>query len=162
MDFKDFFPSITQVDLAKYFAERANLFPGWTPGDIDIFCKLVCRRSVLTIGAPTSPALSNAICHDLDVDLHALCEKNRVTYTRYADDLFFSAVQPNTLPQIEKDVAVVISRLKFPTNLKINTAKTRYSSKRGARHVTGIVLGSDGRPHIGRNLKRKIRALVHR
>jgi RNA-directed DNA polymerase len=27
--------------------------------------------------------------------------------------------------------------------------------------VTGITLGSDGRPYIGRHLKRKIRALIH-
>jgi RNA-directed DNA polymerase len=40
--------------------------------------------------------------------------------------------------------------------------KTRHSSKRGCRRVTGIVLGSDGAPHIGRGLKRKVRALIHR
>src|SRR5207249_4475372 len=108
MDLKDFFPSITQVDLAKYIAAHPTYFPDWTPTDINTFCRFVTRNSVLTIGAPTSPSLSNAICHDLDVDIHALCEKNRVTYTRYADDLFFSTLHRDTLSQIERDVARII------------------------------------------------------
>ena len=49
----------------------------------------------------------------------------------------------------------------MPARLRINVSKTRHSSKRRARYVTGIVLGSDGRPHIGRKLKRRIRALIH-
>jgi RNA-directed DNA polymerase len=162
MDFKDFFPSITQVDLARYIAEHSTLFPGWTPSDIDVFCRLVCRNSALTIGAPTSPGLSNAICYDLDVDLHALSEKHSVTYTRYADDLFFSTEQQDVLRQIEENVIKIISELKVPANLRVNVAKTRYSSKRGERRVTGIVLGSDGHAHIGRGLKRRVRALIHK
>ena len=55
----------------------------------------------------------------------------------------------------------MIADLKLPANLKVNVGKTRHSSKRGARRVTGIVLGSDGRSHIGRAMKRKIRALIH-
>jgi hypothetical protein len=43
----------------------------------------------------------------------------------------------------------------------INPAKTRHSSKGRTRRVTGITLGSDGKPYIGRGLKRKIRAMIH-
>jgi RNA-directed DNA polymerase len=162
MDLTDFFPSITQADLGKYIAQRPSLFSGWTPSDIDVVCRLVCRDSVLTIGAPSSPSLSNALCYDMDVALHALSEKNAVRYSRYADDLFFSTDQPNVLRETERGVSIAIFELKLPMNLKLNASKTRHSSKRGARRVTGIVLGSDGEPHIGRGLKRKIRSLVHR
>jgi RNA-directed DNA polymerase len=162
MDLSNFFPSITQVDIAKYIVDRAAFFSGWTPHDIDVFCKLVCRDSVLTIGAPTSPALSNAICYEMDAQLEALCVKSQVTYTRYADDLFFSTTHRNTLPALEANVAQVITDLKIPGGLKININKTRHSSRRGARRVTGVVLGSDGQPYIGRGFKRKIRALIHR
>jgi RNA-directed DNA polymerase len=161
MDFKEFFPSITDEDLRTYVAQHASLFYEWTPSDIDVFCGLVCRKQVLTIGAPTSPALSNAICHDLDVNLHALSETRGVIYTRYADDLFFSTEHKNVLRRIEADVIEAMSKLKVPAKLKINLDKTRHSSKRGARRVTGIVLGSDGRPYIGRRLKRKVRTLIH-
>jgi RNA-directed DNA polymerase len=162
MDLKNFFPSITQVDLGKYIAERPSLFAGWTAMDIDTVCRIVCRQSVLTIGAPTSPALSNALCYDLDAMLQTLSARQDVTYTRYADDLFFSTIRPDVLRRIEEEVKIVISDLKLPANLRVNPDKTRHSSKRGARRVTGIVLGSDGHPHVGRDLKRKIRALVHK
>jgi RNA-directed DNA polymerase len=162
MDFTNFFPSITQADLAKYIAERPSWFSGWTPSDIDTFCGIVCRKSVLTIGAPTSPALSNALCYDMDSLIAALSIKNDVTYTRYADDLFFSTKQAGVLRPFEGDVRKVVADLTLPANLKVNPGKTRHSSKKRARRVTGIVIGSDGKTHVGRSLKRKIRALVYR
>lgn len=162
MDLVNFFPSITQADLAEYIFRHPSVFGGWTSMDADVFCKLVCRGTVLTIGAPSSPALANALCHDMDVMLHALCERKGVNYSRYADDLFFSTDRANILGEIEKEVAGAISGLQTPMNLRLNIKKTRHSSKRGARRVTGIILGSDGKPHIGRDLKRKIRSLIHR
>lgn len=162
MDLKDFFPSIKKADVKKYIGDRLRLFLGWICEDIELFCHLVCRKSALTIGAPTSPALSNVICYDMDVQLNTLCANNGVTYTRYADDLFFSTSQPNVLRGLEKDVLRIISKLEMPKELAVNASKTRHSSKRGTRRVTGIILGSDGRPHVGRKLKRRIRALIHK
>ena len=162
MDFESFFPSITESDLRKYIGDHLDRFAKWTVNDKDVFCNLVCRFKSLTIGAPTSPALSNAICHDLDVALQALSEQKGIAYSRYADDLFFSADQPNVLKEVQKDVARLVAKLKIPASLKINKAKTRHSSRKGSRRVTGITLGSDGNTYIGRKLKRKIRSLVYR
>ena len=161
MDFQNFFPSITEDDVRTYFSQHSGLFSQWSATDVDCFCGLVCRWRALTIGAPTSPALSNVICHDLDVNLQALAEARGVVYTRYADDLFFSTKEPNILRTIEREVVEVVAKLTIPARLRLNAAKTRHSSKRRARRVTGIVLGSDGAPHIGRALKRKIRALIY-
>lgn len=162
MDFLNFFHSITSADIGRFIAERPRLFSGWTSRDIDVFSQLVCRAGALTIGAPTSPAISNALCFDLDSELERLSGHFDVTYTRYADDLFFSASQPGILREVEDSVADLVKSLSLPANLILNTRKTRHSSKRGARRVTGIVLGSDGRPYIGRSLKRRIRGLIHR
>ncbi len=89
MDCREFFPSITYDDIFHYLADHLALVAGWTVNDKDVFCKLVCRNRMLTIGAPTSPALSNAICFELDSKLYNLAENNGAKYTRYADDLFF-------------------------------------------------------------------------
>lgn len=161
MDLQNFFPSISEADVRQYIAQHAVLFEGWTVLDFEVFCGLVCRNKALTIGAPTSPALSNALCYDLDVTLHAMSDTRGVLYTRYADDLFFSTTPPFVLAQVEKDVITAIANSKLPAKLTINASKTRHSSKRRIRHVTGIVLGSDGKPHIGRKVKRRIRALIH-
>lgn len=162
MDCRDFFPSITENDLRLLIASRPATFGKWKPFEIELFCKLVCKNQRLTIGAPSSPALSNAVCYDMDSELAAICKKLNVTYSRYADDLFFSAKLPNLLASLEPQVSDVFSKLAFPKGLSLNPSKTRRSSKRGRRRVTGITLGTDGKPHIGRHLKRKIRAMIHR
>jgi RNA-directed DNA polymerase len=161
MDCENFFPSMTEDDVRLYTQQRPSLFQGWTPFDIEVFCKLICRNGRLTIGAPTSPGISNAFCYEMDSALTDLCLKRGVRYTRYADDLFFSASKPNILRPLQPDIEQLITGLELPAALKINPAKTRHSSKRGRRRVTGIVLGSDGQPHIGRALKRRIRSLIH-
>ena len=41
-------------------------------------------------GAPTSPAITNALCLKLDKRVSAMAKRLGFTYTRYADDLTFS------------------------------------------------------------------------
>jgi RNA-directed DNA polymerase len=161
MDFKDFFPSITEKDLNTYMTEHGALFPTFSAGEDLLFQKFLFRQGKLTIGAPTSPAISNVLCHELDSLLNTMCEAKNVIYTRYADDLFFSAITPNLLRDVEKETRDIVSKLRVPSNLKFNSLKTRHSSRKSARRVTGITLGSDGKPYLGRDRKREIRTLIH-
>jgi RNA-directed DNA polymerase len=161
MDCQDFFPSITELDVKHFIADKPTLFPGWDAYDIEAFCRLICKEQRLVIGAPSSPSLSNALCFDMDSELAGLAGKYSVVYTRYADDLFFSSAVPNVLADVQVAVETIVASQKIPGELKINAAKTRHSSKRCTRRVTGIVLGSDGKPHVGRRLKRRIRSMVH-
>jgi RNA-directed DNA polymerase len=161
LDFSNFFDSITSTDVRAYIADRSHLFSGWLMGDIEFFCSIVSRNDALTIGAPTSPALSNVLCFDLDQSIQNYCQVRDVTYTRYADDLFFSTGTPKILNSLEAEVSRICRNLRFPASLALNPTKVRHSSKRGARRVTGVVLGSDGRAYVGRRLKRKIRAQIH-
>jgi RNA-directed DNA polymerase len=162
MDMENFFPSITIQDMIAFMAKRPTLFEGWTPKDQDSFCRLVFREGSLTIGAPTSPAISNALCIDLDSALSGLSMGQNVVYTRYADDLFFSSRIKQVLYSVEADVKIAVACLQIPQDLKINSTKTKHCSKRGARRVTGIVLGSDGNPYVSRETKRYIRSQVNR
>ncbi|MBM3726465.1 MAG: RNA-directed DNA polymerase [Acidobacteria bacterium] len=162
IDLNDFFPSITDTDVRRFIQDRATMFEGWTNGDIDAFCKIICRNGHLTIGAPTSPAISNVLCFDLDSALSSLASKLGVTYTRYADDLFFSTNQAGVLRPLQESVEQTVRVATLPGNLAINHGKTRHSSKKRLRRVTGIVIGSDGKAHVGRGVKRKIRGMIHR
>jgi RNA-directed DNA polymerase len=161
MDFSGFFESIKEDDLRRYIATKPTHFSTWSSTDVDAFCKLCLRLGRLTIGAPTSPALANALCYELDSKLEQHCSSIEITYSRYADDMFFSTKHPNLLSQVEAHVICVVSSLEVPSGLSLNGSKTRHSSKKGARRVTGIVLGSDGKPYVGRDLKRRIRAMIH-
>lgn len=158
MDFKGFFPSITKDDIVKFLRTQAG---NWDSDDRNLFTSLVCRCGVLTIGAPTSPALTNALCFEMDALLFLESTKRHVTYSRYADDLFFSTDESDVLKDFEKTVESVIRTIPFPTGLSINSAKTRHASKRGRRQATGLVLQSDGKVGVGRDRKRFVRGLVH-
>ena len=158
LDLKGFFESIKSPDVLVYLS---NVETTWDSADKVAFASFVCRNGQLTIGAPTSPSLSNAICYDLDIQLYQLAQTHGVTYTRYSDDLFFSSSQPDILSSFPSGVEKVLNALAVPENLLLNKAKTKHSSRRGRRIVTGIVLGSDGQIYVGRRLKRRIRALIH-
>ncbi len=163
MDFRDFFPSLKARDL------RAFLKKNHTDLDkdaIEALCRILfwrpkgTRDLCLSIGAPTSPMLSNILMRDFDRRISAFCSFHHVTYTRYADDLTFSADISDRLAMVEKTVFNLSSRIKSPA-LTINEDKTVRVSKRDARRVTGLVLTNDQKISLGREQKRAIRASVH-
>jgi len=84
MDLLDFFPSIKKEDIINYFntiKRKKKKYKDWDSDDIDLFCKLVCKDERLTVGAPSSPALSNAICYEMDSKLSRLAQDNDAIYT---------------------------------------------------------------------------------
>lgn len=162
MDFRNFFPSITASDIQNYINNNAEHFEGWDEEDIEWFISVICRHGKLTIGAPTSPGVSNAVCYDFDKKVASLCAEHNVSYTRYADDLFFSTKARDILGEIELNVVKIVKDLTTPSGLRINEDKTHHSSKRQRRVVTGLILTSDGKISVGRSRKRHIRSMIHK
>lgn len=114
----------------------------------------------LSIGAPSSPFVSNVTMFFFDELISKICEDKGIIYTRYADDLSFSTNQKDILfsiPALVKESLKVVG-LK---NIKVNNAKTVFSSKKFNRHVTGITLSNEGVVSLGRERKRIISAMVH-
>lgn len=116
---------------------------------------------VLSVGAPSSPVVSNFCMYFFDVAITNICELLEVTYTRYADDLTFSTNKKNilfTLPEL------IESTLKeeFASQLTINKKKTKFSSKGHNRHVTGVTITNENTLSLGRDRKKYIKHLVHR
>lgn len=159
LDIHDFFPSIKAEDIRSYISAGSS---DWSPVDVDFFLSLVCRDDELTIGAPSSPALSNSVCYELDLQISRIARDHGVTYTRYADDLFLSCCAPHVLKSFPARVQGIFDGLAFPRGLQLHKRKTVHSSKKNRRQVTGVVLGSDGVVHLGRALKRTIRARIHK
>ena len=164
LDFKNFFPSISGDDFIKLL----NDFP------VDQFCdddiiklkKILfwkpARNSglCLSIGAPSSPFLSNAIMYNFDKIMHEYCLSNSIAYTRYADDLTFSMQNKGSRAHIFEEVRATLSRINYPT-LQINTEKTVFGSRASKRFITGVVLSNSGNISLGRARKRLIRAQLH-
>ncbi|WP_371421530.1 retron St85 family RNA-directed DNA polymerase [Tardiphaga sp.] len=163
-DFENFFPSITARDWRTY-CERRSLFRSevdlWLTTNV-FFKKDYARSSlVLAIGAPSSPLLSNILMHEFDEKVAEIVRKDQVTYTRYADDLTFSAKRTGFLTKVESNLRKIIRELKSPS-LSINEAKTVLATTKYKRFVTGLVLTNDGAVSIGHDRKRIVRAAVHR
>lgn len=164
MDFKNFFPSIKPRDWSVYCKQTGVLID---PVDIHLTSLLLFQRpkgsSVLrlAIGAPSSPFLSNALMFEFDQAIAEAVAKDHVIYTRYADDLTFSAPRTGHLVNVEKIVRSTLRGLEYPT-LTINDDKTTRVTRKYGRKVTGLTLTNDGKVSIGHKRKRLIHAAVHR
>src|SRR5437868_1874995 len=100
--------------------------------------------------------------NQLDVQVTALADAHELVYSRYAEDLVFSAAVPDKLRNIPKELENIFSTLEFPKSLTIKGEQTWHGSRRGRRKVTGLVLTSDGKLSVGRRLKRRLRTEVHK
>lgn len=163
MDFKDFFPSIN----AAHFELHTRKYAPQYLEDVLILTNILFRAPkgtrdrILSIGAPSSPVVSNSIVYDFDVAMSELAQKHDVTYTRYADDLVFSTNAPSVLRDLHKQVVQVSKSVDYP-RLTINEDKTIFASKKVNRIITGLVLSNEGRVSIGWEKKRALRNLVYR
>lgn len=160
-DFVDFFPSITQFDWEKYCL-RLPLDQDDIEVSTNIFFKREPRRRGLrlSIGAPSSPILSNILMFDIDGAIKKEIGGENIRFTRYADDITFSADRTGYLNDVEKRLRSILRKAEFP-NLKINDDKTVLATRKYRRQVTGLVLTNDGAISLGRERKRNIFAAVH-
>lgn len=163
MDFENFFNSITARDYSHFLSELDKPF---TNSDIDMIIRgcfwqpRASTQRVLSVGAPSSPVISNTLLVDLDRQLSQLASASGAIYTRYADDLTFSHESAGALWKLEGEVrAVVASQAGYKP--RINQAKTKVFSPKTRRVVTGVTLTNAGGTSVGRERKREIQAGCH-
>ena len=169
-DLKDFFPSIGYRRVKGLFRSF-----GYAEAQAAVFALLATEadRSEMRIdgetwhvaqgeralpqGAPTSPAITNLLCRKLDRRLTGLARKFGFAYTRYADDLTFSAEVENgeALRKLMWSVNQVVTDEGFA----LNEEKTRVMRKNARQEVTGITV-NDGLT-VSRQERRKFRAHLH-
>lgn len=115
------------------------------------------RDRVLPQGAPTSPMLTNVLCRRMDRRLQGLADKLGFTYTRYADDLTFSASgdAAGAVGKLLRQVRHVLKDEGFTPH----PAK-QHVMRSGARQaVTGVVVNDQ--PSVSRQERRRLRAALH-
>jgi len=181
-DLKDFFPSITFHRVKGIFELQ-----GYSPAVATIFA-LLCtdapRKKVtyankpffvaagpraLPQGACTSPAISNLVARRLDSRLNGIALKLGWTYTRYADDLSFSAddgegdAANGGGGAATKQIGYLLARVRHiaqDEGFAVNETKTRVQRRQNRQLVTGIVVND--RPGVDRATARRLRAILHR
>lgn len=155
-DIRDFFGATAAHRVRTFFREQ-----GWDLTATSVLTGITTLRGALPQGAPTSPALSNLVNVALDAELTTLVERSGGRYTRYGDDLAFSWPQDVDPREMETLTRRVL--LSYDYHLNAEKGWRVWRPQRGERpRITGVVLGSDGRLHPSREIKREMRRLRRR
>jgi RNA-directed DNA polymerase len=151
IDLKDFFSSIAAWRVKDIFT--SEIF-GYNDQLATALTLLTTFEGKLPTGAPSSPVLSNFICLELDRELAEFCTANGFTYSRYADDMSFSAdrlISDNEL----LDIISIINQNGF----RINEKKLRLKKANQKQTVTGLTVNE--KVNVNRKLLKKTRAMLH-
>lgn len=155
VDVKDFFPSIYFGKIKKIL----QLAPFNLTGDREkiafTIANLCTEDGVLPQGAPTSPILTNIICHRLDSRLSNFAKRYNANYSRYADDISFSCSKFIFTKRFKARLTQILSDNKFT----LNEEKTRMQGKAYRQEVTGLTVNE--KVNVNRHYLRSYRTLVH-
>jgi retron-type reverse transcriptase len=108
-------------------------------------------------GAPCSPAITNIICFRLDRRFEGLARRFGYTYTRYADDMTFSA--KDTAADDAGKLIWGVKQVVKEEGFVIHPDKLKVMRKGDKREVTGVVVND--KLSLDRDTLRKFRALLH-
>jgi retron-type reverse transcriptase len=170
IDLKDFFPTVNYKRVKGLFRSL-----GYSEAAATIFallCTEADREEVemdgkkyfvargqrhLPQGSPASPAITNLLCRRLDRRLQKMAEDAGFTYTRYADDLTFSASGDdlrNICNVLRRSESIVAHE-----GFRIHPDKVRVLRRSRRQEVTGVVVNQ--RPAVSRDELRRFRAVLH-
>lgn len=151
-DLKDFFPTISYKRVKGVFRSL-----GYAESTATILA-LLCTEADTTVveldgktyyvalgerhlpqGSPASPAISNILCRRLDKRSRTMAEELGFTYTRYADDLTFSASGESLryICNVLRRSESIVTHEGF----QVHPEKTRVLRRKSSQlEVTGIVV----------------------
>ena len=157
IDLKNFFPSITSNRVYTVFSNV-----GYGKFAATLLTNLCTLDNFLPQGSPCSPTLSNLVCMSLDARLIGLCEKRRIRYSRYADDMYFSCDNQDVL----KKTVPIIKKIITYEGFAINKDKVHYHTPSNKKCITGITVSKDALRDTSqlkarKSLKRKIRSEIY-
>lgn len=129
-DLKKFFPSISHYNVMEMLLRN-----GFSKKVASIITKLTTYKGKLPQGAPTSPVIANLVFLPIDFQIIDFCKTKNIKYTRYVDDLSFSAKYDFT-----QDTLLFLKLIK-KGEFGISHNKTFYTS--GIAEFTGISVGNN-------------------
>lgn len=145
LDIEGFFDGImySQVRNIVFCAQK------FSP-QISILLTILCYyKEVLPQGAPTSPAITNILMYNFDETVGAFCNKKKISYTRYCDDMTFSGDFD------EGEVIAFVKQELGKLGLFLKNRKTAVVPQSKRQTVTGIVVNE--KLNITKEYKKNIR-----
>ncbi|MDK6233134.1 retron Ec67 family RNA-directed DNA polymerase/endonuclease [Aerococcus sp. UMB10185] len=123
-----------------------------------VLAQLTCYKKVLPQGAPTSPTIANMITAILDRRILSLCQKYKLKYTRYADDLTFST-NDNTFSDKYGEFLIELDQIVKACGHDINHDKTHFLTYKNRQTITGLSVNEI--VNVPRAYSSKTRAMAH-
>jgi retron-type reverse transcriptase len=151
LDLKDFFPTVTKKQVYNVFKTI-----GYNKLIATVFTNICTYKNMLPQGSPCSPMLANLTAWTLDLRIQGYVGKRGISYTRYADDLSFSGLNPSKVVKIIPMIKTIID----DENFVVNHKKTRIASSARAKIVTGLIVNEDS-VGIGKQKYKDLRAKIH-
>lgn len=145
LDIEGFFDGIMYSQVKNIvFCEQKFSEP------ISILLTILCYyKESLPQGAPTSPAVTNILMYDFDETVGAFCNKKKIAYTRYCDDMTFSGDFD------EREIIDFVKHELGKLGLFLKKRKTAVIPASKRQTVTGIVVNE--KLNITKEYKKNIR-----
>jgi len=166
LDFANFFGSTTPefvLDMLSQifpFSEIVKYHSG--KEELTKALSLCFLNGGLPQGTPISPFITNvmmiAIDHKISNGLRNF-DKNRLVYTRYADDLLISSEYDFNKDSVQTFVSDILAEFNAPFNIKAE--KTRYGSSSGSNWNLGVMLNGNNEITIGHKRKKEFKAMLN-
>lgn len=145
LDIADFFPSTSSERVRVTFEMLGASFEVAAA-----LADLTTYNNSLPTGARTSPFLSNLVLADFDYAIAAASESLGVTYSRYADDMIFSANEAFDMTQL-------VSQKLATLGYKLNLRKTRVRRRGQPLRVAGLTVFEMEGPRLPKRTKKRLR-----
>lgn len=155
IDIENFFPSIDFRRIKVVLELAPFILNGQREKIAFLIANLATYNGVLPQGAPTSPILSNIVTQRLDRKITRLCSEKKIKYTRYADDLSFSANRN----VFDEEFIFLVSQILTSENFSINESKTRLRTRNQSQEVTGLIVNE--KVNIPRDFLQRSRAMLN-
>lgn len=149
LDIENFFENISFTDVYNC------CFPiEYFPKSVGMLLTYLCTYDDhLTQGSPTSAYISNLVMKGFDEEIGSWCELNKITYTRYSDDMTFSGeFEPS-------EVIAKVRKMLYRLGLELNNNKIHIVHKSSSQNVTGIVVNE--KAQLDLKYRKKIRQEVY-
>ncbi len=149
---------LLKIDIENYFEKITDnmIFEalkkiGFQDNISLLIAKLTTHNNVLVQGFHTSPTVANIIFQELDL---YFSQFEKCTYTRYADDLYFSSEE-------KIDIEPLIKERLLEYGFNINHKKTKLMKRGQKQYVTGLTVFDSLNPRISKVKKKAIRQDIH-
>jgi RNA-directed DNA polymerase len=156
IDLENFFPSIELNRIKAVLKLPPFSLEGTEREKIAyLIACLACKDGRLPQGSPTSPVLSNIVCQKMDRRLRGFAKAFNCRFTRYADDITFSASKD----VFNQTFKTELKRIIEDQNFTINEKKVRLQGRGYKQEVTGLIVNE--KLNVSKKYVRDVRAMLN-